>query len=177
MRVFSRVIFGFVEWAARNGLAAETRAGRQPTRNALARRRTGVRGETFAYWYLRRHGYTIVARNFTVPGDQGGDRPGRLRRRRAGIRRSENAHGRTGRARLAGRRGHAGQAPQPFPHGAAVPGRTAHSRGAVPLRRGGHRVRGRVAARWCACTRERLLTDRMRVLRRPLCGVAAAALN
>ena len=46
---------------------------RRPKRQAHghARRRTGVRGETYAYWYLRRHGYTIVARNFTVPGLKG----------------------------------------------------------------------------------------------------------
>src|ERR1700733_8024824 len=70
MRLFSRVIFGFVAWAARNGFAAETHpAGTAPKPNA--RRRTGVRGETYAYWYLRRHGYTIVARNFTVPGVKG----------------------------------------------------------------------------------------------------------
>jgi putative endonuclease len=70
MRVFSRFMFSFVQWAARNGLAAERApAGSEMAR--LARRRTGVRGETFAYWYLRRHGYTIVARNFTVPGHKG----------------------------------------------------------------------------------------------------------
>jgi len=34
-------------------------------------RRTGIRGETFAYWYLRRHGYVIVARNYTIPGIKG----------------------------------------------------------------------------------------------------------
>ena len=34
-------------------------------------RRTGVRGETYAYWYLRRHGYTLVARNYTLPGFKG----------------------------------------------------------------------------------------------------------
>ena len=34
-------------------------------------RRIGVRGETFAYWYLRRHGYTIIGRNFTVRGIKG----------------------------------------------------------------------------------------------------------
>ena len=28
-------------------------------------RRTGIRGETFAYWYLRRHGYVFVARNYS----------------------------------------------------------------------------------------------------------------
>ena len=35
------------------------------------RRRTGVRGETYAYWYLRRHGYILVARNYTSPGIKG----------------------------------------------------------------------------------------------------------
>jgi putative endonuclease len=39
-------------------------------KNKLARH-AGVRGETFAYWYLRRHGYVIVARNFTVGGMHG----------------------------------------------------------------------------------------------------------
>ena len=37
----------------------------------LQARRTGVRGETYAYWYLRRHGYVLVARNFTSPGMKG----------------------------------------------------------------------------------------------------------
>jgi putative endonuclease len=70
MRLFSRVIFGFVAWAARNGFAGESQPdGAAPKHNA--RRRTGVRGETYAYWYLRRHGYTIIARNFTVPGVHG----------------------------------------------------------------------------------------------------------
>jgi putative endonuclease len=48
-------------------------AAKPPTeaQRGLARRRTGVRGETFAYWYLRRHGYTIVARNFTATGYKG----------------------------------------------------------------------------------------------------------
>ena len=34
-------------------------------------RLTGVRGETYAYWYLRRHGYILVARNYTLPGMKG----------------------------------------------------------------------------------------------------------
>ena len=34
-------------------------------------RRTGIRGETYAYWYLRRHGYTGVARNFRSPSVKG----------------------------------------------------------------------------------------------------------
>src|ERR1700732_560367 len=53
--------------SARKGLAevpAETAAKAQA-------RRTGVRGETYAYWYLRRHGYILVARNYTFPGFKG----------------------------------------------------------------------------------------------------------
>jgi putative endonuclease len=68
--VFARVIFGFVSWASRKGFAAEGSAA-NTTNPRSARRRTGIRGETYAYWYLRRHGYTIVARNFTVPGIHG----------------------------------------------------------------------------------------------------------
>ncbi len=67
MPLFARVIFGLVNWAARNGLSEEA-ATKQSKQRA---RQTGVRGETFAYWYLRRHGYILVARNFTVPGIKG----------------------------------------------------------------------------------------------------------
>jgi len=62
------MIFGLVNWAARKGLAAQdsgSPGGRQQARQ------TGVRGETYAYWYLRRHGYVMVARNFTVAGIKG----------------------------------------------------------------------------------------------------------
>ena len=31
----------------------------------------GLRGETFAYWYLRREGYIVIARNFTIAGIKG----------------------------------------------------------------------------------------------------------
>lgn len=69
MPVFARMIFGLVNWAARKGLAAQdsgsAAGGRQQARQ------TGVRGETYAYWYLRRHGYVMVARNFTVAGIKG----------------------------------------------------------------------------------------------------------
>ena len=70
MTLFSRVIFGLVNWAARNGLAPES-ARAAAADDKQQSRRTGVRGETYAYWYLRRHGYTIIARNFTVPGVKG----------------------------------------------------------------------------------------------------------
>lgn len=52
----------------------ETRQPRTDTNDSLAKKssqKTGMRGETFAYWYLRRQGYVIVSRNFMVPGMKG----------------------------------------------------------------------------------------------------------
>jgi putative endonuclease len=66
MPFFARLIFGLVNFAARNGLAASDAPSAK-----LRARQTGIRGETFAYWYLRRHGYILIARNFTVSGLKG----------------------------------------------------------------------------------------------------------
>ena len=68
MALFSRVIFAMVKWRARRGLSGEedTRADAKDK----ARRR-GVRGEAFAYWFLRRHGYVFVARNYIPRGAKG----------------------------------------------------------------------------------------------------------
>jgi putative endonuclease len=63
----SRTIFGFVRYAARHGLA-EAKSDESPKEKA---RRTGIRGETYAYWYLRRHGYVFVARNYRTPETKG----------------------------------------------------------------------------------------------------------
>ncbi len=76
MPIVARAVFGIVNWAARKGLAEEAGAGARGdaasnARGKHAARRTGIRGETFAYWYLRRRGYTIIARNFMVPGMKG----------------------------------------------------------------------------------------------------------
>jgi putative endonuclease len=51
--------------AAKTSDDTKTRDGAEAiaARKLLARR-TGMRGETYAYWYLRRHGYVFVARNF-----------------------------------------------------------------------------------------------------------------
>ncbi len=54
MATFSRVIFEAVKWRARPGLNAEADSLSDVKQDA---RQRGVRGETFAYWYLRRHGY------------------------------------------------------------------------------------------------------------------------
>ena len=78
MPLFSRLMFGLVDLAARKGLAAEVPAV-PPAKAAAAAasmtkqqaRKTGIRGETYAYWYLRRHGYVMIARNFTIPGIKG----------------------------------------------------------------------------------------------------------
>jgi putative endonuclease len=72
--MFARLIFSIVDFGARKGLSTPPSAGSQSAGEPSAKqraRRTGVRGETYAYWYLRRHGYILVARNFTYPGIKG----------------------------------------------------------------------------------------------------------
>jgi len=64
-------MFAIVDRAARKGFA-ESMAGDSPETSSKQRaRRTGVRGETYAYWYLRRHGYIVVARNYMRSGTKG----------------------------------------------------------------------------------------------------------
>jgi putative endonuclease len=70
MRIFSSFIFRLVDWAARNGLATRSSSAEGDNRRQPGHL-TGVRGETFAYWYLRRHGYVMVCRNFRSPGVRG----------------------------------------------------------------------------------------------------------
>src|ERR1700689_5966490 len=65
--MISRRMYSVLNFAASKGLA-EARIEASAKQRA---RRTGVRGETFAYWYLRRHGYIFVARNYKVPGMKG----------------------------------------------------------------------------------------------------------
>lgn len=80
MPLFARMMFVIVSMRARRGLSSpdanEFRAGQTRTEESEpaakhAARRAGVRGETYVYRYLRRHGYVIVSRNFTVPGVKG----------------------------------------------------------------------------------------------------------
>jgi hypothetical protein len=63
MPIFSQLMFPAVHWAARRGLREEH--GFSSEEKKLEARRTGIRGETYAYWYLRRQGYVFVARNYT----------------------------------------------------------------------------------------------------------------
>ncbi len=78
MPLFARAMFGVVRWmAARGGLEAKQteEVAQSPEERSTSRaarsRQAGVRGETFAYWYLRRQGYTIVARNYRLPHPHG----------------------------------------------------------------------------------------------------------
>ena len=116
MPFFARLMFGLVNFAARNGLAeaAEPSSSREARRGSTSlpsaplpstalpsaplraggtspsarrgglragragntsggqrARRTGIRGETYAYWYLRRQGYVLIARNYTSAGIKG----------------------------------------------------------------------------------------------------------
>jgi putative endonuclease len=67
-------MFAMVAFNARKGLtetAAESSDSNRADSAKERARRTGVRGETHAYWYLRRHGYVLIARNFTSPGLKG----------------------------------------------------------------------------------------------------------
>jgi putative endonuclease len=65
--MIGRLTFAIVDFAARKGLA-DAGSGDSAKQKAL---RTGIRGETCTYWYLRRHGYVLVARNYRSPGIKG----------------------------------------------------------------------------------------------------------
>jgi len=70
MGIFARLMFGLVSLAARKGLA-EASPESSATEAKQRAARTGVRGETYAYWYLRRQGYILIARNYTSAGIKG----------------------------------------------------------------------------------------------------------
>jgi putative endonuclease len=69
--ILARAMFGLVNWAARKGLADSSVPQARTAAAGRKARRTGVRGETYAYWFLRRKGYVMIARNFTDRGIKG----------------------------------------------------------------------------------------------------------
>src|SRR5215831_8860082 len=71
--MLARFMFGLVDFAARRGFVAPEANQDSPESvdKKEKARLAGMRGETYAYWYLRRHGYLMVARNYTVPGMKG----------------------------------------------------------------------------------------------------------
>jgi hypothetical protein len=69
LSLFGRWIFAVVEFAAPNGL--QDSGSKEGAQEAARRRRTGMHGESYAYWHLRRHGCILVARNLSLPGAKG----------------------------------------------------------------------------------------------------------
>lgn len=69
--MIARLMFAAVNFAARKGLAEPQPQESTQIETRLRARRTGVRGETYAYWYLRRQRYVMVARNYRAPGLKG----------------------------------------------------------------------------------------------------------
>jgi putative endonuclease len=69
MPLFSKLMYQAVRWASRRGLREEEHFSGDAKK--LEARSTGVRGETYAYWYLRNAGYIFVAKNYTPRGIKG----------------------------------------------------------------------------------------------------------
>jgi putative endonuclease len=61
MGILARLMYQSVVWKERQ--RARLAATAPPPSREAEHLKTGVRGETLAYWYLRQAGYTIVARN------------------------------------------------------------------------------------------------------------------
>jgi len=58
----ARIGFAWVKWQSRQGLRDSGEATAQAKKHEALQ--MGVRGETYAYWYLRRLGYIFIARNY-----------------------------------------------------------------------------------------------------------------
>ena len=71
MPLFSALAYQFIRWKSRRGLRDGSDAVN--SNNRTRKQRTGVRGEIFAYWYLRKLGYVFVARNYTPRGGAKGE--------------------------------------------------------------------------------------------------------
>jgi len=77
MSWWARAVYGALVWRERRQArrASRERTSFQPCESGSldnAHLATGRRGETLAYWYLRRAGYTVVARN-RRPGARAGE--------------------------------------------------------------------------------------------------------
>ena len=62
LRLLARIGFAWVSWRSRQGLRDGREAANQANKHGALQ--MGVRGETYAYWYLRRLGYIFIARNY-----------------------------------------------------------------------------------------------------------------
>jgi putative endonuclease len=66
--MLARAGFAWVRWKSRRGLRDDARQQDDYKQQSL---RVGVRGETYAYWYLRRQGYVFIARNYEPAREKG----------------------------------------------------------------------------------------------------------
>ena len=82
MPIFSRLMFAVVHWSARRGLRdspADATPQKQNDETQLSEkferkekaRRSGLLGETYGYWYLRRQDYVFIAKNYMPQGAKG----------------------------------------------------------------------------------------------------------
>jgi putative endonuclease len=62
MVILARIAYALVRWKSRHGLCDTVAC--TPEEQKLEALQIGVRGETYAYWYLRRLGYIFIARNY-----------------------------------------------------------------------------------------------------------------
>ena len=69
MGMLARIGYAWVKWKSRNGLRDSTVATAADRKQESLR--VGVRGETYAYWYLRRHGYVFIAKNYEPAREKG----------------------------------------------------------------------------------------------------------
>ncbi len=69
MGMLARAGFAWVRWKSRRGLRDDAAAF--PDERKQEDGRVGVRGETYAYWYLRRQGYIFIARNYEPAREKG----------------------------------------------------------------------------------------------------------
>jgi len=66
--LLARLIYRALVWKERQRARLGNPSGGEESGEGPAHLATGKRGETLAYWYLRRAGYTIVARNRRLHG-------------------------------------------------------------------------------------------------------------
>ena len=69
MGMLARIGYAWVKWESRYGLREVAPAGEEDRKQESLR--VGVRGETYAYWYLRRHGYVFIAKNYEPAREKG----------------------------------------------------------------------------------------------------------
>ena len=69
MGMVARIGFALVQWKSRHGLRGVAPVTQDEWKQETLR--VGVRGETYAYWYLRRQGYVFIAKNYEPARDKG----------------------------------------------------------------------------------------------------------